>query len=264
MKVNILFSGLCLFVPKPGIDPRKGNMHILLPHHHHGGEADRHVAVLMFDSAHLRDNNSGPDEIFSQVLLRDRAFALGSGDAEMKVCPQIVDLRAVTGTSVDPFSVTTVGRIVSRVSLGTGGMIAVSPGHCWKWDPDGIRPLAHQVLWTMEWPQNPLKILLQNLRKAEELEVTLHPLDGIINLGVHHVPHGHLPLDPPMHVPPLPETQPEHFRAFYHVFGSDVPVLLPRYKGPLSDCEPQPDACPAIPELGGSPFTCMSAAVTGG
>jgi hypothetical protein len=92
--------------------------------------------------------------------------------------------------------------------------------------------------------------------------VTLHPIAGVINVGVHHVPHGDLPLDPPVHLPPSPETQPPHFRAFFHVLGPSVPVVLPRYKGPPADCPPQDDPCPSLPELGGSPFTCMVAGLT--
>lgn len=262
MKVNILFSGLCLFVPKRGADPLRGMMHVLLPHHHHGGAADRHAAALRFDSAHLRAASPSPSLIFAQVLLRDRAFQIANGNAELKLCAQIVDLRPVTGTSIDPLSSTTTDRIDSRVTLGSGKMTAVSPGHCWKWDPEGTRPLAHQALWTMDVTDGSLTLLLQHLRKAEETEVTLHPIDGVINLEVHHVPHGDLPLDPPVHQAPPPETQPPHFRAFYDVFGPSTPVLLPRYKGPLVDCGSLQDPCPVIPELGGSPFTCMMAGVT--
>ena len=90
---------------------------------------------------------------------------------------------------------------------------------------------------------------------------TLYPVDGLVSLEVFHETPQDLPPDPlPMeHQPvPMPGDHPRHFAAFYALFGTPVPIVLPRYWGDLDDCPALADPCDLIPpDQGGTPFTCL-------
>jgi hypothetical protein len=246
-------------------------MSVLLPKprgHSHG--ADRHIPVLGFDTAHLRSNEQKADKITAVTLLTAYTLNFRGSGADLTICPEVVNLRSVTGRPVDTDHLwkDEKRKLVSRVALDDGKMTGVRAGACWEWNPGQYRHLAHQVEWSIEYP-NDTNLVLQLCDFEERVLKTLQPLYPItpvggspeISLIVHHVPAGELPPDPEQdaHEPGF-GMEPEHFRSYYSVFGGGVPVRLPKYWGRGGDCE-RPISSTCSPSLGkgGSPFNCMLA-----
>lgn len=266
--LRITFSGLCLFVPESTGTPGTGRMHVLLPGmfgHHHNPE-DRHVAALSYDAGYLVQG-APLMGVVTLARLTGYTLAFGSGDtASTALCSQIVDLREITGRGVDPdhLGADTRKKLVSRVTLGAGGITRVAPGMCWEWDAGDYRPIACRVEWEIEdHPGDSLTITAQPLGGGGTARPlgTLHPVDGRINLDVLHetpqdMPPDPLPLD---HQPMLmPGEPPRHFSAFYSLFGEPVPMRMPRFWGPLENCPPLSGGCPEIPPgMGGKPWACL-------
>jgi hypothetical protein len=272
--LRITFSGLCLFVPEPTPDRATGQMHVLMPGmfgpHHHG--ADRHVPVLSYDTGHLVPGASAMG-VPALAKLTGYLLTLAAGDqADLKLCGQIVDLREITGRGVDPdhLGADTRRKLVSRVTLGAGRITRVAPGVCWEWRPGEFRPIAHRVEWEIENVEgDSLALVAEPIGggRAPKPLGTLYPVDGRVNLECFHETPDDLPPDPaPVdHLPtPMPGDHPEHFSAYYGLFGGPVPIVLPRYWGTLDDCPPVRDPCAVIPpDMGGRPFTCLVAGVSG-
>jgi hypothetical protein len=201
-------------------------------------------------------------------------LTLAAGDqAELKLCSEIVDLRDITGRGVDPdhLGADTRRKLVSRVTLGAGRITRVAPGVCWEWRPGEFRPIAHRVEWEIEGVEgDSLSLVSEPIRGggAQKPLGTLYPVDGRVSLEVLHETPQDLPPDPmPLEhqTPPMPGDHPMHFSAFYGVFGGPVPIVLPRYWGPLADCPPHADPCAALPpDMGATPFTCLVAGVSPG
>jgi hypothetical protein len=273
--LRITFSGLCLFVPEavPG-GGTTGRMHVLMPGmfgHHHAGP-DRHIPALSYDAGSLVQG--GPAlGVHAMVRLTGYTLSLGDGDtASLQLCPQIPDLREITNQPVHPDHLAddTRQKLVSRVTLGAGGMTRVAPGVCWEWRPGEFRPIAHRAEWE-----------IPNVN-ADRLELaatplggggapmplgTLFPNNGLLSLTVHHDTPDNLPPDP-LPADQQPELSPgehaPHFAAYYGVFGEPVPMLLPRYWGKLSDCPPLTGGCPTLPpDMGLNAVTCLIAGVGG-
>lgn len=271
--LRITFSGLCLFVPEPAsASGTTGRMHVLMPgmfgHHHHG--ADRHVPVLAYDAGYLVPGSQAMG-VPALAKLTGHTFTPVAGDlADTRLCSHIVDLREITGRSVDPdhLGADTKRRLVARVTLGAGRITRVSPGVCWEWRPGEFRPIAHRVEWEIPDVQgDQLTLLTEPISggSGRRMLGTLYPRDGLVNLEVFHETPQDLPPDP-MPVehqsPPMPGENPKHFSAFYGLFGGPVPIVLPRYWGTLADCPPLADPCAVLPpEMGGTPFTCLVAGV---
>lgn len=264
--LNITFTGLCLFVPEPaGADQNIGTMTVLMPmlgaQHHHG--MDRHVPVLGFDTAHAvatpADRIRGAHAYVSMSNLQ--LIHMGS-EANLSLCPEMVNLAEVTRRPVeaDHLGPDTTTRLVSRVRLGAGRINAVARGVCWEWGQGRIRSIAHKVQWTIDGiPGTDLKLRLLGLHSGTAVQVPiLYPINGAINLFVHHVPQGDLLPEPENHHEPQSGAEPHHFAAFYNLFGADPPMRLPRYAG--KSCSPSTTPCTEIPEIGASAFTCMVAA----
>jgi hypothetical protein len=266
--LRITFSGLCLFVPEPTSGPATGRMHVLLPgmggHAHHG--ADRHVPVLSYDAGYLVPG--GPSlGVPALALLEGGVMTVVDGDgASLAVCNQVVDLGEVTGRGVDPDHLGPDNRkkLVSRVTLGAGAMTRVAPGACWEWRPGEFRPIAHRAEW--EIPNMPgdsvtfTTIPLSGGGAARDLG-TLYARDGRINVDLYHEPQEELPPSPaPLDhgKMPMPGDPAAHFTAYYGLFGAPVPVVLPRYWGPLSEAPQLPGGCPVLPpEQGMRVFSCI-------
>lgn len=269
--LRITFSGLCLFVPEPVGGGPRGRMHVLMPamFGHHNDPADRHVPVIAYDSGYLVQG--GPLlGVSALARLTGQAFVPVAGDeAELRLCSQIVDLRAVTGRSVDPdlLADDTSEKLVSRVTLGAGRMTRVSPGVCWEWGPGEIRPIAHRAEWVIpDVPGDGLALVSEPLGGGGSRYMgKLYPVNGAMNLEVLHETLQALPLDPlpaEQQRPPMLGESPKHFAAYYSLFGGPVPTRMPRYRGTLSDCPEFPGGCAAIPpDMGGMPFYGLMAGV---
>jgi hypothetical protein len=273
--LRITFSGLCLFVPEPVGAGGAGRMHVLMPGmfgHHHDPE-DRHVPVVVYDVGYLAQ--TGPLlGVPALAKLTGHTLSLGEGDAaSLALCSQIVDLRQITGRSVDPdhLGADTRKKLVSRVTMAAGGITRVAPGVCWEMRPGEFRPIAHHVEWEIpDFPGDALTLVAQPLRGgAAPRELgTLYPRNGLLSLRVLHETPQDLPPEPLSmdHQPvPMPGDPPKHFAAFYTLFGEPVPLVIPRYWGQLDDCPQLAGGCPELPpDMGGSTYKCLIAGVTEG
>jgi hypothetical protein len=269
--LRITFSGLCLFVPEPFGGGPRGRMHVLMPDmfEYHYDPADRHVPVLAYDTGYLVPGGQLVG-VTALAKLTGHTFVPMAGDeAELRLCSQIVDLRAVTGRSVDPDHLADdrQRKLVSRVTLGAGRMTRVSPGVCWEWGPGEFRPIAHQAEWEIpDIEGDYLTLVSQPLGGGMQRHMgTLYPVNGALHLDVLHETLQALPLDPlPLERQdlPMPGYSPKHFAAYYSLFGGPVPTRMPRYWGKLADCPEFPGGCEAIPpDMGGTPFNGLMAGV---
>lgn len=268
--LRLTFSGICLFVPEPVGGGSRGRMHVLMPgmfgHH---DRAHQHVPVIAYDTGYL---------VPGGLLLGVPALARLTGhtfvpvageEAELRLCNQIVNLRAVTGRSVDPDHLADdrQRKLVARVTLGAGRMTRVSPGVCWEWGPGEFRPMAHRAEWEIpNVPGDSLTLVSNPLGGGGTRHLgTLHPVNGAIHLDVLHDTLQDLPIEPiPMDSQPAPMLgeSPKHFAAYYSLFGGAVPTRLPRYQGNLANCHEFPGGCEAIPpDMGGAPFSSLLAGV---
>ncbi|HEX2094873.1 MAG TPA: hypothetical protein VHG28_20910 [Longimicrobiaceae bacterium] len=229
--------------------------------HTHG--ADRHVAVLGFDTAHLRENSTGGDGITALKRLAGLTLTLaGTGAASLGICSEIVNLRAVTGKPVAPAA--NARTMVARVVLRSGEMSGVAPGACWEWEPGTFRHVAHQAEWKIDSDDTSLILPVSDFAGSTLAPLQLYPLPTggtpAINLIVHHVPAGELPPEPdPIRHAPEFGAPADHFLAYYSLFGGAVPVRLPKFWGTGEDC-PRTSTCTLLEiDKGGSPFNCMLA-----
>jgi len=270
-KLLIEISGMCMFVPKPQLreaDP-PDRMFVLLPRPEHEHGADRHVAVLAFDSALLRADATDPDDSIVLTSLDDLELHVPGETPDLFVCPEIPNLRVVTvrpvdsallGPDPDP------SRLLSRVELNGGQMTAVDPGACWEWPAGAFRNMAFRVRWQVDFAAaESLHLVLTDLSGGGDRTIELHPLPamdegepGVIAIRVLHVPAEDLPPTPEEHhdTPPF-GFEPEHFRSFFRLFGEALPVVLPKLWGPGDFCGTP--VCPSILGEGGSPFNCIVA-----
>jgi hypothetical protein len=266
--LRITFSGLCLFVPEATDTGGAGRMHVLLPGmsgHHHSPE-DRHVAALSYDAGYLVEG--GPLlGVTALGGLTGYTLEFGSGEAaSLALCSQIADLREVTGRGVDPdlLDADTGQKLVARVTLGAGAITRVAPGMCWEWHPGEFRPMACKVEWEiLDFSGDSLTVTAQPLGgggAAKELG-TLYPVEGRVNLEVLHETPQDLPPDPlPLEHQPMLERgeNAKHFSAYFGLFGEPVPIVLPRFWGPLDDCPPITGGCAEIPpDMGSTPWACL-------
>lgn len=263
--LNINYSGLCMFVPKAAASGAPSRMHVLLPKargHEHG--EDRHVPILWFDAAHLRQDVSAGDGVFVLRSLMQRTIIVPGTGASTEVKKDIVNLRSVTNRPVDDDHLgrDTRGQLVSRVTLEAGKMCAIAPGAIWEWAPSEFRHMAFQVVWTIE-NMSDVSLTLQLRDFSGNVIETLQPLYPLdpagkneINLFIHHVPAGDLPPEPEQNAhEPEPGFMPLHFLSFYSVFGGAVPMRLPKLWG----TDPQSRSFKTLTDRGGSPFNCILA-----
>jgi hypothetical protein len=272
--LRITFSGLCLFVPEP-VANGTGRMHVLMPGmfgHHHSAE-DRHVPVVVYDVGYTQPSGALLG-IPALARLTGYTLALGQGDtAGLSLCNQIVDLAQITGRPVDPdhLGPDTKKKLSARVTLGAGAITRVAPGVCWEMRPGEFRPIAHRVEWEIPgFPGDSVTLLAQPLGgggSPRELG-TLYPRDGLLSVRVLHETPQDLPPEPRTmdQVPMLmPGDPPKHFSAFYALFGSPVPIVMPRYWGTLGDCPPYTGGCPELPpDMGDIIHSCLVAGASGG
>jgi hypothetical protein len=270
--LRLHFSGLCLFVPEPVGGGPSGRMHVLMPSMvgDQHDPADRHVPVIAYDAGYL-----APDGqllgVSALARLTGHTFVPVAGaEAELRLCSQIVDLRAVTGRSVDPDHLAddTQYKLASRVTLGAGRITRVSPGLCWEWGPGELRPIAYRVEWVIPDVEGDRFTLVSEPIGGGGVPRhmgTLFPVNGALNLEVLHETPQDLPPDPlpvEFQSPPMPGESPRHFAAYYSLFGGPVPIRMPRYWGSLADCPPLPGGCETIPPgMGGMPFNSLVAGV---
>jgi len=270
--LRLTFSGLCLFVPEPVGGGPRGRMHVLMPalFGDHHDPADRHVPVIAYDAGYLVQGGQLLG-VSALAKLTGRTFVPVAGDdAELRLCSQIVDLRTVTGRSVDPDHLTndTQYKLASRVTLGAGRITRVSPGACWEWGPGEFRPIADRVEWEIPDVEGDALTLVSDPLGGGSTQRhmgTLFPVNGALHLDVFHETPQDLPPDPlpaEYQSPPMPGGSPKHFAAYYSLFGGPVPIRMPRYWGSLADCPQLPGGCEAIPPgMGGMPFKSLVAGV---
>jgi hypothetical protein len=274
--LRLTFSGLCLFVPQPAATGTRGRMHVLMPsmagHAHHHSEADRHVPMVAYDAGYLVQGGT-LNGITAAASLTGHTLTLGEGeDALLAVCSQIVNLTEVTERPVDPDHLgdDEQKKLVSRVTLGAGGMTRVSPGACWEWAPGLFRPIAHRAEWEItDLPGDSVVLTAEPFGGggAPKPLGTLYPVDGVVSVDVYHVTPSDLPPEPlPMEQQPAPVPGEDalHFSAYYGLFGGPVPTRIPKYWGSIEECPPFPGGCPTMPPAMGSiTYRCMLGSTDG-
>ena len=94
---NGSIAGLCLFYPKPAAGADPARMHVLMPAMKHGGEHSihRHVALLVFDAAHIGGAGVGGGESEEFGVAPD--LELGGALGEELVEDLEVDARFALG-----------------------------------------------------------------------------------------------------------------------------------------------------------------------
>jgi len=273
--LRITFSGLCMFVPEP-VAGGTGRMHVLMPGmfgcHHHNPE-DRHIPVVVYDAGALVEG--GPSlGVPALARLTGHTLTVGSGDtAALSLCSQIVDLAEITGRPVDPdhLGADTQQKLVSRVTLGAGAITRVAPGMCWEMRPGEFRPIAHRVEWEIpDFPGDSLTLETAPLAgggTSRDLG-TLYPRDGLLSIEILHVTPQEMPPEPlslENHPLPMPGSPPQHFSAFYSLFGDPVPIVMPRFWGKLEDCPAITGGCPELPpDAGMYAYRCLVAGAGAG
>jgi hypothetical protein len=237
--LRVSFHGMCMFV-RDGTE----KLHVLMPAT--GGDAstggdgcdcvEAHAPRLLFDSAHLRPNQTAADDATVHVSLQKKKLEFPTGgnalDATLPTeLAKIGHVRddVVTGENTELLN--------SRVLLRSGSCSDYAKGTCWTWQGQAQR-LSHIIEWTVEnVPGDSLSLPLVGLTGiAMGTLPTLHPVDGVVELEVWHAPHTELP--PDSIVPPRPSRSgpAQHFSAFGKLLvtgSTDVPAY-------------EPDACPEI------------------
>jgi hypothetical protein len=270
MKLRILFSGLQVFAPRPASGTEPDTMHVVMPKSvgHHGDE--RHLPMLAFDAAHLVPNSPGATRSTVLCPLTNTVLTVGTIGVSLARCPEIVDLRPVTGRPIDPDVLDGDARVraVARVELRSGAMTRVLRGACWVWEHDTPRPMSNVAEWVVDGLDSaaPLPLALRGWHgAAANVLPTLHPLGtgsaAVIDLQVLNVPAADLPLPPEVHHAPPVGAESPHFGSYYGLYDTRVPEWRPRFHSSVEDCGiSMPGACPVLPPPQGfSPYTCMLA-----
>lgn len=270
MKLRITFSGMELFVPQPATATDPATMHVVMPTlaGHHGDA--RHLPMLVFDAAHLFPGNQlATDELVFRYL-KDTVLTIGANSADLFLCPEIVNLRAVTSVGIDTQVLNTDPNTVAvaRTALRDGKMTRVAPGACWEWEYRKPRPLAHVAEWVIDGldPTQPPPLTLVGWHgKTTSPLPRLYPLgnepDAVIDLLVLHVPPADLPPDPEVqHEKPNKGYEPPHFGAYYGLYGKRVPEWRPRFHNDYAACQSViSNPCPHMTFMAASPYNCMLA-----
>lgn len=282
-QLRITFIGMCLFVP----DVEKGRMHVLMPATGSSGGADgghdgqdghgepsggrdggahaghhgveRHALRLVFDTANLSEGAKKPADLLVQVSLSNRVLVLPPIGSILN--PNLPDDLVPLSSPLDPAVLGQLAqqRLSSRVELGSGYWSGHHPGECWELEEGQPRRMSHVLEWTVD--EMPGRYLFVNLALlggglAESIG-PLHPIDGILDLEVYHVPPAELPPDPELPAM-LAEGEPAHHFAAFAPLLRQPTRQLPRFQ--RGKCpSPPPDK---KPPRGGNPFRCMGARTT--
>jgi len=220
--LRMSFHGMCMFV-------RDGTqaLHVLMPTTGSAGCCEIHAPRLIFDSAHLRANQTGRDDALVHISLQKKKLELPlAGNALDNTLPsnlanvgQVVG-DVVTGTDVEP--------LASRVLIRDGNCTDFAKGACWSWQGQ-VQRLSHVIEWSIpDMPGDSLSLPLYSLTGMQTGTVpTLHPIDGVVEMQVWHAPYPELPPDFVIPAPPARGGDAQHFSGYGILLTSgttDVPT----------------------------------------
>lgn len=263
MKLKIIFSGSCLFVPRRAGDGQPNRVHVVMPrsHGHHGDE--RHVPVLMFKAGYLlKDSTSAGEEWVTRSLTSSILTVPGLG-ADLRICPDILDLRPLVKMDVGSvLGADDDRKAIARVDLHVGKMERVARGACWEWEYKTPRRCAHVAEWVIDIPdQASVSLPLRPWNGPVPPPLpALHEIGGLVEVFVRNLPPADLDPHPETRHEPGEGDEAPHFGQYFRLFDSRVPEWRPRYAGKDDQqCAPVPGGCEEIPSTGGSPYNCMLA-----
>ena len=254
--LRISFHGMCLFV-RDGAQA----LHVLMPATGGGASEDcgcePHTPRLLFDTAHLRPQQTAPDHALVHYPLLKKVLEIPQGGSALdNALPP--ELAKVGPVRADVFGGQNTDLVASKVVLRNGSCSDYAKGACWTWQGQ-VQRLSHIIEWSVEdVPGTSLDLSLQGLTGAFAGDVpTLHPVNGVVELSVWHAPHCELP--PDYIVPPAPSRggSAQHFSGFGKLLQAGT-VGLPGY---------EPDTCPPIENPGkydedeksAATYSCVSA-----
>jgi hypothetical protein len=254
MDVRITFSGLCLFVPRPGAT---NTVSVLLPKT--GDAVHRHRPALLFDMGYMFPTPQLTGQ-YTHVTLQSRLLSFGNGSgASLTLCDEIVNIYSVLG-GANPLSALG-SEVVSIVTLSSGSMTSVASGACWSWQSAPSRRMAHRARWTLTDPNDTYTVTVVAPGDSQStVSTTLQPVGGFLDLQVLHLPADDFPPDPPMPPTPAPNATPDHFAAYFRLFDSPVTAQYPGFVSASDDCGPK--TCLHTDDAGASAFNCMLAKVS--
>lgn len=256
--LRVVFHGMCLFVRTTD------GLHVLMPATGSGhgcsasGGVEAHAARLIFDTAHLRQDATGLDDLLVHYSLESKklAFPPGGGALNLAMPPELAQLGSPV--RADVLSGENPDLVLSRVLLRNGGWTDHAKGACWSWG-GRIRRLSHVVEWTVPGVGGDSLLLEpEGLSGGTAGSLPpLYPVNGVLELEVWHAPHMELPPDSMVPPPPTRGGAGHHFSAYGPLLESgfnDTPAYVP-------------DACPPIQNpgrydeggMGGATYGCMSA-----
>jgi hypothetical protein len=220
-ELDIVFTGLCMFVP----DPRSEQMHVLLADadHHAGHFGGKHYARLFYDEGYEEPGGELTKK-WEKVKLDKRALLVprfGPG-AALTLPKQVMNLEPIVGKLPFAQVLNDPTSVKGRVTLGSGRITACAPGAFWRL---GAREfcMTNAVVWTVEIPQDSIELPLARLKNGSKGWLDeLFPIGGRIVLWVVNAMKDDMPgSGEPVasHGPPG-----EHFSAYYDLYqGSSNP-----------------------------------------
>ena len=264
MRLRLRFTGLHLFVPIPG-PGWESRVHVVMPQSMGHHVPDKHVPLFAVKAGHLASGNTEEGDGWFIHPLRGRVLAIEEGEgADTRICPEIVDLRAVTSLRVDAdvLGKNEREKAVARVDLRAGRMSRVERGACWYWASDMPRPYTNSAEWEIPWPWETVTLKLKGWDGTEVYLPTLYPLQGkdYVDVRILHLPASQLPPEEEeIHVPPVMSEVP-HFGGYFTLLDGIGPEGRPRFAAEPDNCDYPPNECPKIPQAGASLYNCMLAA----
>lgn len=255
INVNISFSGLCLFAPEAGNDPR---MHVFLPPTH---EPMAHAAVLVVDTAYLRPGSTTDDGTRAYIRLDEHWLNFPGTGADLTVCPEMARLSLTDPKKLTAGQLNGNGNgVASQITFGGGKISAIARGHCWRYEGK-VQRLTHRVRWSCPVQANDDGSLPAEWAGlggiAPKVTARLYPItlageSPAFNARIFHVPPRDLPLLAPRELPPGDV----HFPMLATVLGGTAKEV-PQYVGP--DCPGTDSPCAGLETLseGSSPYTCV-------
>ena len=240
-KLNLEFSGMCLYVHERTAEPQR--FHVLLlaapeedPCDDEGEHVHRHYPRIFYDTAHDLDDPLRGLTRFNCISLADKVLDLSWIGGELEpLVEALPDVSHIAESGVLPslLGSSPGSRVGARVTLGAGRgrpLIAEGP---WEVDPAAGRvSIAHKIGWTLDVERDRLDWRLLGLNGLGGHPLSpLRPVRGEITLMVKNVMRDDLSTEDPKGPPPKRGHRMDHFSPYYDALVDPARRLLPVWRG---------------------------------